>query len=153
MKLTILTKIMCHLARGKLEESYIGTGWVYAQLDTSPKVVAVCFQGQARCSRRVRRRFACGSREISLVPSLYIEHLPTLLYTHRIQDMQQVAKDLLEIHGLFLRGSPSLSYSCQTAADQLSEKLHTKHLMSQAFLLPNTFMTYNTFTHQDYCLR
>ena len=44
----------------------------------SPKVVAVCFQGLARHSRRVRRRFSRGSREISLVPSL--ERQPALRY-------------------------------------------------------------------------
>ena len=32
----------------------------------------VCFQGLARRSRRVRRRFVRGSREISLAPSLYV---------------------------------------------------------------------------------
>ena len=40
------------------------------QLEMSPEVAAVCFQGLARRSRRVRRRFVRGSREISLVPSL-----------------------------------------------------------------------------------
>ena len=48
----------------------VGTSWAYVQLEMSPKVVAVCFQGLARLSRRVRRRFVRGSREISLVPSL-----------------------------------------------------------------------------------
>ena len=33
------------------------------------EVVAVCFQGLARRSRGVRRRFVPGSREISLVSS------------------------------------------------------------------------------------
>ena len=31
----------------------------------------MCFEGLARLSRRVRRRFVRGSREISLVPSLH----------------------------------------------------------------------------------
>ena len=44
--------------------------WAYVQLEMSPKVVAVCFQGLARRSRRVRRRFVRGSREISLVSSV-----------------------------------------------------------------------------------
>ena len=44
-----------------------GTGWAYVQLDMSPEVVAVCFQGLARCSRRVRRHFVPGSRESSSV--------------------------------------------------------------------------------------
>ena len=48
----------------------VGTGWAYVQLEMSPKVVALCFQGLARHSRRVRRRFVSGSREISLAPSL-----------------------------------------------------------------------------------
>ena len=48
----------------------VGTLWAYVQLEISPKVDAVYFQGLARRSRRVRRRFVCGSREISLVPSL-----------------------------------------------------------------------------------
>ena len=49
----------------------VGTGWAHVQLETSPKVVAVCFQSLARISRRVRSRFVRGSREISLVPSLH----------------------------------------------------------------------------------
>ena len=35
------------------------------------KLLLVCFEGPARLSRRVRRRFVRGSREISLVPSLH----------------------------------------------------------------------------------
>ena len=38
---------------------------------SSPKVVAVCFQGLARRSCGVRRCFVPGSREISLVSSLH----------------------------------------------------------------------------------
>ena len=45
-----------------------GTSRAYVQLNKSPKVVAVCFQAVAKRSRRVRRHFVCGSREISLVP-------------------------------------------------------------------------------------
>ena len=48
----------------------VGTCWAYVQLEMSPKVVAVCFQGLARLSGRVIRRFVRGSREISLVSSL-----------------------------------------------------------------------------------
>ena len=54
----------------------VGTFWAYVQLEMSPQVVAVGFQGLARRSRRVRRRFVRGSREISLVSSL--ERLLTL---------------------------------------------------------------------------
>ena len=43
-------------------------GWAHVLLEMSPKVVAVCFQGPARLSRRVRRH---GSREISPAPSLH----------------------------------------------------------------------------------
>ena len=46
----------------------VGTSWAYVQLEMSPKVVAVCFQGLVGRSRRVRRRFVRGSREISLAP-------------------------------------------------------------------------------------
>ena len=35
------------------------------------RVLLVCFEGLARLSRRVWRRFVRGSREISLVPSLH----------------------------------------------------------------------------------
>ena len=55
----------------------------------------MCFEGLARLSRRVRRRFVRGSREISLVPSLhrastdaliimsaYIRDAGCILYTH-----------------------------------------------------------------------
>ena len=52
----------------------VGSFWAYVQLEMSP--VAVGFQGLARRSRRVRRRFVRGSREISLASSL--ERLPTL---------------------------------------------------------------------------
>ena len=41
------------------------------QLESSPKVAAVCFQGLAKRSRGVRRRFVPGSHEISLVSSLH----------------------------------------------------------------------------------
>ena len=34
-------------------------------------LLLVCFEGIARLSRRVWRRFVRGSREISLVPSLH----------------------------------------------------------------------------------
>ena len=37
--------------------------WAYVQLEMSPKVVAVCFQGLARRSHQVRRRFVNRSRE------------------------------------------------------------------------------------------
>ena len=45
----------------------------------SPKVVAVCFQGLARHSCRVRRHFVHGSREISLVPSLHRASIDALI--------------------------------------------------------------------------
>ena len=48
----------------------VGTCWAYVQLEMSPKVVAVCFQGLARLSGRVIRRFVRRLREISLVSSL-----------------------------------------------------------------------------------
>ena len=57
------------------------TFWAYVQLEMSPKVVAVCFQGLARRSRRVRRRFVRGSREISLVPSLLRASTDALILT------------------------------------------------------------------------
>ena len=47
------------------------------ELESSPKVVAVCFQGLARLSRRVRRRFVRRSREISPCHP-YIELILTL---------------------------------------------------------------------------
>ena len=47
----------------------------------SPKVVAVCFQGLARLSRRVRRRFVRGSREISLAPSLHRASTDALMFS------------------------------------------------------------------------
>ena len=56
-------------SRAKLEAGRNVLG-LCVQLNMSPKVVAVCFQGLARRSRRVRRRFVRGSREISLVSSL-----------------------------------------------------------------------------------
>ena len=50
----------------------VGTGWTSVLLEMSPIVVAVCLQGLARLSRRARRRYVDGSREISLVPSPHI---------------------------------------------------------------------------------
>ena len=44
---------------------------MYIQLDMSLKLLLVCFEGLARLSRRVWRRFVRGSREIPLVPSLH----------------------------------------------------------------------------------
>ena len=75
----------------------VGTSWVYVQLDMSPKVVAVCFQG--RRSRRVRSRFVRGSREISLVPSLHRASTDTLIgtmkvtehYTHTFEKLHSVS--------------------------------------------------------------
>ena len=58
----------------------VGTGWAYVQLETSPKVVAVCFQSLARLSRRVWRRFVRGSREISLVLSLHRASTDALIH-------------------------------------------------------------------------
>ena len=60
----------------------VGTSWAYVQLDMSPKVVAVCFQG--RRSRRVRSRFVCRSREISLVSSLHRASTDTLIGTMKV---------------------------------------------------------------------
>ena len=48
----------------------VGTGCAYVQ-EMSLKVVSVCCQGLARRSRRGRRRFVPGSREISLASSLH----------------------------------------------------------------------------------
>ena len=41
----------------------------------------MCFQGLARHSRRVRRRFVLGSREISLAPALHRASTDTLIDT------------------------------------------------------------------------
>ena len=62
-------------SRGKQEagRNELGFG-----VQMSPRDVALCFQGLARRSSRVRRLFVRGSREISLSPSLYIERLLTL---------------------------------------------------------------------------
>ena len=60
----IVKSRMSGFSRGKLEAGYV-------QLESSPKVVSVCFQGLARRSRGVKRRFVPGSLEISLVSSLH----------------------------------------------------------------------------------
>ena len=44
---------------------------MYSYIDMSLKLLLVCFEGLARLSRRVWRRFVRGSREILLVPSLH----------------------------------------------------------------------------------
>ena len=41
----------------------------------------MCFEGLARLSRRVRRRFVRGSREISLMPSLHRASTDALIVT------------------------------------------------------------------------
>ena len=45
----------------------------------------MCFEGLARLSRRVWRRFVRGSREISLVPSLHRASTDALIYNVREQ--------------------------------------------------------------------
>ena len=54
---------------------------------------AVCFEGLARRSRRVRRRFVRGSREISLVPS-YIHRVSTdaLILAHLLQILMKLGQ-------------------------------------------------------------
>ena len=44
------------------------------------KLLLVCFEGIARLSRRVWRRFVRGSREISLVPSLHRASTDALIH-------------------------------------------------------------------------
>ena len=69
------TKIMktrvSGFSRVKLEADRNGLGLCTARVES--KVVALCFQGLARGSCRVRRRFVPGSREISLASSLHRE--------------------------------------------------------------------------------
>ena len=62
-------------SRGKLEVGRNRLG-----LESSSKVVAVCSQGLARCSRGVRRRFVRRSREISLAPSLHRASTDALIH-------------------------------------------------------------------------
>ena len=67
-------------SRGKLEAGRNELGLCTARYE-SKRLLLVCFEGLARLSRWVWRRFVRGSREISLVPSPpYIERLPTLWY-------------------------------------------------------------------------
>ena len=54
-------------SRGKLEAGRNELGLCTARYE----LLLVCFEGLARLSRRVWRRFVRGSREISLVPSLH----------------------------------------------------------------------------------
>ena len=60
---------MSGFSRGKLEAGRIELGLCTARYES--KMLLVCFEGIARLSRRVWRRFVRGSREISLVPSLH----------------------------------------------------------------------------------
>ena len=68
MNMKIVKSRVSGFSRAKLEAGRNGLGLCTARVES--KVVAVCFQGLARRSRRVRRRFVRGSREISLMPSL-----------------------------------------------------------------------------------
>ena len=82
----IVKSRMSGFSRGKLEAGRNELG--YVQLESSPKVVAVCFQGLARRSHGVRRRFVPGSHEISRVSSLHIASTDALIYT--LSSMQHV---------------------------------------------------------------
>ena len=72
----------------------------------SPKVVAVCFQGLARLSRRVWRRFVPGSRDISLVPSLLRASTDTLIIVYTLMDAEGWKR-----HGLWSRRRVNLALS------------------------------------------
>ena len=61
---------MSGFSRGKLEVGRNELGLCTARYE-SKRLLLVCFEGLARLSRRVWRRFVRGSREISLVPSLH----------------------------------------------------------------------------------
>ena len=60
---------MSGFSRGKPEAGKNELGLCTARYE-SKSLLLVCFDGLARLSRRVWRRFVRGSREISLVPSL-----------------------------------------------------------------------------------
>ena len=61
---------MSGFSRGKLEAGRNELGLCTARYE-SKRLLLVSFEGLARLSRRVWRRFVRGSREISLVPSLH----------------------------------------------------------------------------------
>ena len=61
---------MSGFSRGKLEAGRNELGLCTARYE-SKRLLLVCFEGLARLSRRVWRRYVRGSREISLVPSLH----------------------------------------------------------------------------------
>ena len=63
-------------SRGKLEAGRNELGLCTARYE-SKKLLLVCFEGLARLSRRVWRRFVRGPREISLVSSLRIHRAST----------------------------------------------------------------------------
>ena len=64
-------------SRGKLEAGRNELG-----LCTARKLLLVCFEGLARLSRRVWRRFVRGSREISLMPSLHRASTDALIWVN-----------------------------------------------------------------------
>ena len=70
---------MSGFSRGKLEAGRNELGLCTARY-MSLKLLLVCFEGLARLSRRVWRRFVRGSREISLVPSLHRASTDALIY-------------------------------------------------------------------------
>ena len=76
----IVKSRMSGFSHGKLEAGR-NARLSYVQLESSPKVVAVCFQGLARRSRGVWRRFVCGSLEISLVSSLHRASTDALIHS------------------------------------------------------------------------
>ena len=70
---------MSGFSRGKLEAGRNELGLCTARYE-SKRLLLVCFEGLARLSRRVWRRFVRGSREISLVPSLHRASTDALIY-------------------------------------------------------------------------
>ena len=94
---------MSGFSRGKLEAGRNELGLCTARYE-SKRLLLVCFEGLARLSLRVWRRFVRGSREISLAPSLHRASTNALIRIHTNYDTRsleperQYTHDLLAAH-------------------------------------------------------
>ena len=81
---------MSGFSRGKLEAGRNELGLCTARYE-SKRLLLVCFEGLARLSRRVWRRFVRGSREISLVPSLHRASTDALMMMMMMKMTREIA--------------------------------------------------------------
>ena len=92
---------MSGFSRGKLEAGRNELGLCTARYE-SKRLLLVCFEGLARLSLRVWRRFVRGSREISLVPSLHRASTDALIHCVVSAFTKQVSCSYIQLDNLSL---------------------------------------------------